>query len=421
MSLSSAITGRVLLPGDVAFEQATRPWNLAIEQRVSAVVEAASADDVAAAVKYAKANGLTVTAQPSGHGASGDTDGVILIRTSALTHLDVRPADRLAVAGAGVKWGQVLAEAGPHGLVGMAGSSPAVSVTGYTLGGGLSWFSRAHGFASDSVHAFQIVDADGERARVSADSDPELFWALKGGGGDFALVTEVEFDLHPAPELYGGRVVWHAERTEEVQAAFREITEQAPEKLTVWLDLLRFPGAPPMVAIDATYLGSAAEGAELLRPLDRITGAMSDGRGLVEIAKLGDITGEPVDPSAGNSHAELLTELDDRALLDIPVEPLLSVQVRHLGGALSWASDSAAGTLAEPYLLYLFGIPGEGVSERQAEFAQAQPTSGRKPYTFLKPGESATQAFAPKTIERLREIKRRRDPNSVFRANYPVL
>lgn len=124
ISLSSAITGRVLLPGDVAFEQATRPWNLAIEQRVSAVVEAASADDVAAAVKYAKANGLTVTAQPSGHGASGDTDGVILIRTSALTHLDVRPADRLAVAGAGVKWGQVLAEAGPHGLVGMAGSSP---------------------------------------------------------------------------------------------------------------------------------------------------------------------------------------------------------------------------------------------------------------------------------------------------------
>lgn len=421
--LSKNITGRVLLPGEPGFEPATRPWNLAVEQPVAAVVEAAHADDVAATVKYARARGLAVTAQPSGHGATGDVDGVILLRTGGLDRLEVRPAERLAVAGAGVKWGDVLAASGPHGLAGLAGSSPVVSVTGYTLGGGLSWFGRAHGWAAESVRAFAIVDADGARARVTADSDPELFWALKGGGGDFALVTEVEFDLYPAPELYGGRMVWHAERTAEVLAAYRETTAIAPDELTVWLDLLRFPGAPPMVAVDATYLGRAAEGAELLRRLDGIGGLMSDGRGTLPVARLGDITAEPTDPGAGRSRAELLTGLDDAAadtLASIPAEPLISVQIRQLGGALAKPSDSAAGRLAEPYLLYMFGFPGPEVARKQREFAEALPTSGRKPFTFLAPGERAELAFSDDALARLRDIKRRRDPNGLFRSNFPV-
>ena len=208
--LRGAVRGRVLLPGEDGFDQAAKAWNLAVEQPVAAVVEAEDADDVAALVGYARRSGLAVTAQPSGHGASGDVEGVILLRTARLDEVEVRPQERLARVGAGVKWGAVQAAAGAHGLTGLAGSSPVVSVVGYTLGGGLSWFSRKYGWASEGVRAFDIVDADGVQARVTAESDAELFWALRGGGGDFALVTAIEFDLYPAPGLYGGRVLWPA-------------------------------------------------------------------------------------------------------------------------------------------------------------------------------------------------------------------
>ncbi|MFC4590232.1 FAD-binding oxidoreductase [Sphaerisporangium corydalis] len=429
--LRSIIRGRVLLAGDDGFERVRRPWNLAVEQPVGAVVEAADADDVVALVQYARDAGLTISAQPSGHGATGDVAGVILLRTGRLNQMRVNPDTRTARVGAGVRWGQVQAVAGPYGLTGLPGSSPVVSVAGYTLGGGLSWFGRKHGWAADSVTAFEVVDADGVRARVTADSDAELFWALRGGGGDFALVTAIEFDLHPAPRLYGGRVLWPAERAPEVLEVFREITATAPEELTAWYDLLQFPGSPPLVAVDVTYLGDEAEGRALLRPLDRITALISDSRAPLPVAELGAITAEPTDPGPGLSHGELLTDLDDiatKALLSAPIDPLLSVQIRHLGGALAQPSDSPAGALTEPYSLYLFGVPSTphaatAIRTRRQEITQALAPylGGRKPYTYLAPGETAATAFTPGTLARLREIKQRRDPRGVFRSNFPVL
>lgn len=430
--LRAAVKGRVLTQGDEGFDVARRPWNLAVDQRVAAVVDAADAADVAAVVRQARLAGLAVLAQPSGHGASGDTDGAILLRTGGLSGVEICPQERMARVGAGVKWGEVTA-AGPHGLTGLAGSSPAVSVTGYTLGGGLSWFSRAHGFAANSVRAFDVVDADGVQRRVTAQSDPELFWALRGGSGEFAVVTAVEFSLHPAPELYGGRTVWPASAAPAVLEAYREVTATAPDELTVWYDLLQFPGAPAMVAVDTTYLGPAGEAEALLRRFDKIDGRMSDSRGPLPVAELGTITAEPTDPGPGTSRAELLTELTDdvaEALLAEPIDPLLSVQLRHLGGALAGlpANAGACGELTEPYLLYTFGIPttpekAAAVHERQRDLAAALTpyTSGRKPYTFLAPGERAANAFTPAALSRLRALKRERDPRGTFRTNYPVL
>lgn len=413
--LKNMINGRVLLPGDDGFDAARTPWNLAVEQPVRAVVEAADADDVAAAVGYARLNGLAVTAQASGHGASGATDGAILLRTHRLGGVTIR--DGVARVGAGVKWQQVLDAAGPLGLTGLAGSSPAVPVVGYTLGGGLSWFGRRYGWAADSVRAFDAVDAGGAKVRVTAESDPDLFWALCGGGGDFALVTAVEFDLHPAPHLYGGRIMWPVERAPEVLEAFREVTADAPAELTVWFDLLKFPGAPGYVAIDSTYLGEHP--GALLRPFDKIDGAISDTRGPLAVADLGSVSAEPTDPGPGMARAELLTGLDDAVagiLLDTPIDPLISVQVRHLGGAL-------AGRVAEPYGLYLFGQPSPGTAERIDGFRErlVPYTTGRKPYTLLAAGESAAAAFSGADLARLRDIKRARDPRGVIRANFPVL
>lgn len=428
--LRGVICGTVLAAGDEGFEQARLPWNLAIEQPVRAVVEAADADDVAALVRHAHLAGLTIATQPSGHGATGNTGEVILLRTTRLQDLEIRPRERVARVGAGVKWGRVLEAAGPHGLTGLAGSSPAVTVTGYTLGGGLSWFSRKHGFASQSVHAFDIVDATGIRTRVTAETDPDLFWALRGGGGDFAIVTAIEFALHPAPRLYGGRMLWPADKAPAVLDAYRQITATAPDELTIWYELLQFPGAAPMVAVDATFLGDAGHAETLLRVLDKIPGQLSDSRAMLPVSHLGSITAEPTDPGPGRSRAELLTGLADDAwpaLLQRPIDPLLSVQLRHLGGALARPSGTAAGHLDEPFALYMFGIPGQdggiAVRDRQRQIADAliPHTTGRKPFTFLAPGDRAANAFTPTTLARLRALKRARDPRGTFRSNFPVL
>src|SRR5690606_25219300 len=223
-----------------------------------------------AVVRHARRTGRAVSAQATGHGAAPGADGVILLRTGRLDEVEVRPERRLARAGAGASWGRVLAAASPYGLTGLAGSSPIVSVTGYTLGGGLSWFGRRYGWAADAVTAFEVVDATGERVRVTGESDPELFWALRGGGGDFALVTAVEFELYPAGDLYGGRMAWPVARAGEVAEAFLELTAQAPPALSAWLGRVNVPQVPPMVTVDVAFLGPADEARELLKPLDAI-------------------------------------------------------------------------------------------------------------------------------------------------------
>ena len=427
-SLKSVVRGRVWLPAGPGFDAARRPWNLAVDQPVAAVVEAADADDVAALVRYAGSAGLGVATQPNGHGATGRTGGTILLRTGRLDTLQVDPATRSARIGAGVSSGQLQAAAAPHGLTALPGSSPIVSVTGVALGGGLSWFGRKHGWVADSITAYEIIDAGGQQRRVTAETQPDLFWALRGAGGDFAVVTALELALHPAPHLYGGRMLWTAEHAAAVVDAYRQITAKAPDELTVWLDLLHFPGADPMIAVDATYLGDHDEARGLLAPLDRLPRPLSDSRRVMTVAELGSITAEPTDPSPGLSRAELLTDLDDaavKALLADPIAPLLGVQIRHLGGAFTHPSHSPHGPLTEPYALYLFGIPTDpaaarAVTAKQHAFAAALPTSGRKPFTFLNPDETIADAFSPDVVQRLRGIKRHHDPHNLFRSNFPV-
>ncbi|MEW9550058.1 FAD-binding oxidoreductase [Nonomuraea sp. NPDC050783] len=440
-----ALKGRVLSPGDDGFEQAALPWNRAVRQRVAAVVEAEDAADVAAVVRRAAAAGLRVTTQPSGHGAATGLDGEVLLRTSRMRAVEVRPAERVARVEAGASWGELLAAAAKHGLTGLAGSSPIVSVTGYSLGGGLSWFGRAWGLGGNAVRALEVVDAEGVASRVTADSDPELFWALRGGGGDFAVVTALELELFPAPRLYGGRVMWPAARAAEVMAAFREITATAPEELTVWFTLVQFPPFPEVpeplrglaaVVVDATFLGAADAGRVLLRPLESVPGALLDTRDELPVAEVGGICAEPTEPMPALLRGELLTDLGDdavSALLEAAAEgiaPLATVQVRHLGGALARPRQDAGacGHLAEPYLLSMIGAApapevATAVTARQDTIAAALAahTSGLKPFTFLADGESAAAAFPADTLARLREIKRRRDPRGILRSNYPVL
>jgi len=427
--LRSIVRGPVLLPTDAGFDDARRPWNLAIEQDVRAVVEPEDAEDVACLIRFAAQRSIPIATQPSGHGATGRTADAILLRTGRLDALSIDPVSRTARIGAGVRSGDLQRAAAAHGLTALPGSSPVVTVTGAALGGGLSWFSRAFGWIADSILAFEVVTADGVARRLSPQNEPELFWALRGGGGDLAVVTSLELELHLAPTVFGGRQLWPATVAQQVADAFLRTTRTAPEALTLWLELLSFPGAGPMIAIDSTYLGDEATGRALLAATDGLPAPLSDSRALMSAADLGTITAEPTTPGPGCSRAELLTALDDAMLaplLEEPISPLMTVQIRHLGGALARPSDSPHGPLTEPYSVYLFGVPatpglGEAIARKQTELAQALPVSGRTPLSFLDPSKELSDALPETSLQRLRGLKALHDPAGIIRGNFSVL
>lgn len=426
--LRDAVRGEVWLPGDADFDRVHRPWNLAVAQPVSAVVEAADADDVATLVRFARSHALAVAVQPTGHGATGRAAGAILLRTSRLGGIEVDPVEMTARVGAGVRSGDLQRAAAEHGLTALPGSSPVVTVTGASLGGGLSWFGRAFGWMSDSIRAADVVTADGVARHITAVADAELFWALKGGGGDLVIVTALEVQLRPAPSVFGGRQLWAGEHAHEVARVFRDITASAPDHLTLWLEILHFPGGDPMIAIDSTCLGSEAEARALMAATEQLPAALSDSRATMSVADLGSITAEPTDPSAGQSRGELLTRLDDAALaalLDEPIAPLMSVQIRHLQGAFTQPSDSPHGPLTEPYAIYMFGAPAdeqaaEAIAQKQAHLVGSLPVSGRKPMTFLHRSEKLSDALPEASIARLRALKTLLDPERRLRGNYAI-
>lgn len=429
--LRTAIRGNVSVPGDVDFERLSMPWDLTVNQSVHAVAEVADTADACALVRFARDNEIAIAAQPNGHGATETLNGTVLVRTRRMNEIRVDPQARSVRVGAGVSWGAVLAAGESFNLIGASGSSPVVGVAGYTLGGGLSWFSRSFGWAADSVIAYEAISAEGDAIHVTADSASELFWALRGGGGDYALVTALEFALHPLTSLYGGSMLWPAAKASDVLTAFRDVTATAPDGLSVWCGLANLPGMEPFVGIYSTYLGSSDPKQSWLRPLEKITGRFFDSHRKLRPAELGTITNEPTDPSPLIQRGTLLTSLDDASMTELftkPIAPLSFIQIRHLGGALARGSDSPAGQVAEPYYITLGGVPtaelaateiGRHITENLGMLSPID--GGRTLFTFLAPEQEAAEAFDGPTLARLRDAKRRYDPRSVFRSNHPVL
>ena len=247
MSTSTiALPGDVFFPGDEGYDEARRAWNLAVDQRPSAVVFAESAADVVQAIGSARAHGMRIAPQGTGHGAMAleSLEGVLLLNTSRMRRVDIHPATRTARAEAGAQWKDVTVPGGEHGLAGLAGSSPNVGVTGYTLGGGVGWLARRHGLAANSVTAVEIVTPDGRLARADADHEPDLLWAVKGGGGSVGVVTAMEMTLYPVRELYAGALFFPIQRSSDVLHAWREWTRTVPDEITSIGRILRFPPFP---------------------------------------------------------------------------------------------------------------------------------------------------------------------------------
>ncbi|MEU8684169.1 FAD-binding oxidoreductase [Streptomyces sp. NPDC048611] len=350
------VRGPVLVPGDDGYDAERSGFQLAHRHRPAVIVGAECADDVVAAVRFARAQGLPVAVQATGHGLSTATDGGLLLSTRRMAGVRVDAAAGTARAEAGAVWGQVIEAAAPHGLAPLNGSSPGVGVIGYTLGGGVGVLARTYGFAADQVRSADLVTADGRLRHLTADTDPELFRALLGGGHGLGVVTAMEFGLAPVARLYGGQLVFGGEQVDAALTAYLDWTATVPDELTSSLALIAYPDLPQLpeslrgrylAHLRIAYTGSAAEGERLVAPLRAVGPRVSDDLHEMPYAESHTIHRDPSDPHAYDADNALLSGLDAAALRRVaaltgPAAPAMCVvQLNHLGGAMAGPGPSA--------------------------------------------------------------------------------
>jgi hypothetical protein len=458
MSTSAAFTRRatlpdhhlddkVVLPGDGRFDDARRAWNLAIDQRPAAVAFPESDADVAAAVRYAAGRGLRVAAQGTGHntGPLGPLADTMLVRTDKMRGIRIDPQARTARVQAGVVWIDVVQAAARHGLAALAGSSPDVGVTGYTLGGGLSFLGRKYGLAANNVVAAEIVTADGRQVRADAGHEPDLFWALRGGGGSFGVVTALEFRLFPHTHAYAGALWYPIGRASEVLHAWAELTRgPVPDDLTTIGRLLNFPPIPQIpeavrgqsfVIVEAYHLGDPARADQLLAPL-RALGPVNDTITTVPMPALSHLHMDPEQPVPGAGDGMLVDRLPGEAIGAFvqaagpgAAFPLLSVEVRHLGGefARPRPGHGALASLDARYVLFAVSMTpvpdlvAPVMAQVQAiKDALAPWAAGQMYLNFAETQTPAAPFWTEHAYQRLRRIKTNVDPGNLIRANHPI-
>jgi FAD/FMN-containing dehydrogenase len=402
------IEGRAVLPGDPAWDQARRSWNLAVDQRPAAVVEAAGPGDVQALLRA----GLRVAPQATGHGSEllGPLDDVVLLKTSRMREVSL--SGGVVRAGAGVLAGEAADAAAAHGLAPVLGLAAGVGVTGLVLGGGTGWLSRAYGLACNNVRAFDVVLASGEALRVDAAHEPELFWSLRGGGGRGAVVTAVEAAAHPV-EVSAGMLTWPAERAADVLEQFRRWTFDAPEALGAVFRYIALPDGP-VVAIGVAHLGTEADGRRAIEPLR--SGTLSDTFGPISPAQLVRVAGDPEQPIPTRGDGLLLRELDVEAVVGVleDLGPIGVLEIRLLGGALARAPEGhgVLGALDAAYSIFSGGMAAPGLPERLAEVRERlSPWASRQELlTAAARGVDPADAFGA-DWERLERVRREYDPD----------
>lgn len=447
--LKSRLQGDLFTPKDAGYEAACAAWNLNTRHHPAVVVVARHPDDVVQAVRFAAANGLGVAVQSTGHGAILPADGALLIVTSPMNDVQIDAQARTARIAAGAKWGAVLEAAQAHGLAPLLGSSPTVGAVGYTLGGGLGWLARKHGVAADSVRAIELVTADGQLVTASAAENSDLFWAMRGGGGGFGVVTALEVGLVPVSTVFGGTLMYPVELAREVLPRYRAWTFDLPEEWTTSVVLVNYPPVDLLpeflrgksfALVHGCYCGPAAEGEAYLQDwLDWGAHIHNDFR-VMPFGEVASISQDPQDPLPSSHSGAWLNALDDDAIDTIirfatPQNgpcPLTITEVRHVGGAMGRAAGDAGAYDMRDYPLLLDIIAFTPTPELQAAVRQhiGQLKADLAPHlapgvymNFLE-GEEVRQrtrdAFKPETFERLVAIKRHYDPDNLFRFGYSI-
>jgi UDP-N-acetylenolpyruvoylglucosamine reductase len=435
----------VVTPADEGYDRARGSFNLLHDQRPAAIATPGSAAETAAIVSAARDAGLRIAPRGSSHNIAplGAVDDTLVIKLERMTGVELDVANGTARVEAGARWWDLIDQASDAGLAARHGSSAEINIVGYSLGGGVGWMARKHGLQANAVTAVELIAADGEVRVVDADNEPELFWALRGGGGNFGVVTAIEFELVPVREFHAGSLFFEFERAAEILNAYREWTAAGlPDEITSVGRTLQLPDLeliPEIVRgksfaiIEAIHLGSESEARELLAPL-RELGPVMDTFANVPPAALQHLHMDPVEPVPYDSTHAMLGELTERAIDEAlaAVGPgagsPVSFEVRHLGGALSRgdASHGAIDTMRGEFMM--FGLapimdpamvaPMAADLERLYE-AFAPDDSGRY-LNFTEVDHAVEDMFPAGTVPRLRAVKAEYDPEGLFRANHAV-
>ena len=443
-ALRDDLPGVISGPGEADFEQARYSFNLVRDERPVAIALPRTASEAAQAVRAIRDAGLRIAPQGSSHNPEplGSLDDTVVVQLGRMRGVELDVEGRRARVEAGARWWDLTPQASEAGLAARHGSSPEINIVGYSLGGGVGWMARKHGLQANSVTAVEIVTADGELRVADADNDPELFWAVRGGGGNFGLVTAIEFGLVPVREFYAGALFFPFERSNEVFHAYREFTAELPEELTSVVRTLQMPDLellPEIVRgksfaiVEGIYLGSEADGAELIQPL-RELGPEMDTLAMVPPIGLAMLHMDPIDPVPYASAHALLGELSERAIDEAlaAVGPgagsPVSVEVRHGGGALarSGPGHGAIATLPGEYNMFAIGpvMEPEALPALEADLARVaeafRPDDVGRYLNFTEERHELDAMFPPGTLPRLRAVKAAYDPDGIFRANHAV-
>ncbi|MFI5845547.1 FAD-binding oxidoreductase [Catenuloplanes sp. NPDC051500] len=448
-ALAALVVGPVLTPGDEGYAGETATWNQALPHRPVVAVGATGVADVQAAIRFARAHELPVAVVATGHGAFVSADGAVLINVRRMDGVTIDARQHTATVGAAVEMQTLVDEAAEDGLAPLAGSSPNVGVAGFTLGGGISpTLGRTHGYAADHVLSAEIVTPDGEARTIDPSTEPDLFWAIRGGKGNFGVITSLTVALFPVTRLYGGGLFFPGEHAPAVVAAYRALIADAPEELTASIAFLRLPPAPfvpePLrgrftVHVRISYLGSAADGAALIAGLRAAAPTLIDAVAEMPFTAVAAIHADPVDPlptyEVSASLADFPQEAADALLAAAGPDsdlPVLMVELRQLGGALSRepAVPNAVAYRGAGFQLFAaaVGAPGmdeefrpalEGVTKALSPWA-----TGHTQINFLAGYDVEAggigRAYPAEVLARLSRIKAAYDPRNTFRINHNI-
>jgi len=457
--LRSRIAGDVIGRGEDGFDATRRAFLLTLDQRPAMVALPQSAHDVQEIVRFARSAGLRVAPQSTGHGASPleDLGDAILLKTSRMRGAEIDPDTRTARAQAGAQWQDVTGPAAEHGLAALAGSAANVGVLGYTLGGGIGWLARKYGLSANSVVAAELVLPDGTLVRADPTNEPDLFWATRGGGGGMGVVSAIEVALYPVRELYAGVLFFPIERSAEVLHAWREWTASVPDELTSIGRIVQFPPIPDVpeqvrgqsfVLVEAAYLGQERAGEALMRPLRELGPAM-DTFAMMPPPGLAALHMDPPEPVPARGDGVLLADTPVGAIDAVVAvagpdsgSPLLSVELRQLGGALARTTAADAGpqrpqrpqgpqgpqaTLAGSCAVFAVGLAptpemGEAVAAHVRQVKGAlEPWRAEYDYFNVldSPGDGDA-VLPPDSYSRLRQLKARYDPDESIVSAHPI-
>ena len=445
-SLRGLCGGAVHLPGDPGYDDARMPWNVAVQQRPAAVAYPADAAEVAEVVRAAAAAGLQVAPQGTGHNAGplGELGQTVLLRTSGMCEVTVDVEARTARAGAGALWIDVVDAVAPHGLAALHGSSPDVGVVGYSVGGGMGWYARELGLATNNITAVELVTGDGRLVRATAETEPDLFWAVRGGGGNFGVVTALEFRLFPIDTAYAGMLVWDRSEADRVVRAWARWAVDAPDCVTTSLRILQLPPfeeipepvrGRQLVMIDGAVLADDDRAAEVLADLRALSPEM-DTFGRLPSASLVRLHMDPEGPTPGVSSTAVLGSMPDAAVdafLEVvghgTSQSLLAAELRQLGGALGRPAEGAGAVPMVDGQFVLFAVAiaatpemgAAGQADADALVAAMSPwANGTQYLNFVEHAWDPRAGYDEVSWARLQAVRAAVDPAGVLHANHRI-